>query len=884
MAPNFLDDTAADLYIVMEHGGEDLLSCLLKPAMDAAAKAFVAYQIFRAVLFLHSADIVHRDLKPGNIAVSADYDVKILDFGMARKCTAEDGRMTGYVVTRWYRAPELMLLGGTNYTPAVDIWSVGCILAEMLTVKGDPSCKDTGFGRILFRGADAGRHLECIINVIGKPAPAYVARIKSEGVKWYLQSMVPDSVRKKMADMPYFQGVDPTAVDLLEKIFVYEPEERITAEDALKHPYFAGSHDPTEEPRAHCHFNAAFEDVDADVESWTSACKSEVEGFRANHVGLPSSPAFDATAPPARAAEKYAALRQAERSRPAVSVKFVFQADPAREFAVEFAGDMDFASCKAALLHGANLAVPFDAVSVYFQQARVMCDYTSLAKHGGKNTLTLITQLEPRQRGLERNDTIQQNWWLNALLVLRQHGLTKLKRFIRFEDQDVLERVVKSQWAYTDANALLKSAGWVLNEAQARWELQGSSNSLSASVAAKLTLLRNQEGLPFQYMPSDIFLPNSGAAMVGAVLCDKWEIVKYLQSGSYGHGYKAKDVSTGSEVFIKIFRCNADRSSKSHFEVREAAVRKEIEALLHPWLVSATTTKSATSNTPCFGSVLIPATRVRAQARGEFFFLQTPDLCENGELFDLVTRHRRHFGEGAAKRLFRQLANGMAHMHACGCFHRDLKLENLVLTRSWDLKIMDYGTAKISDSTMHETITQEGRLRRATETKQVGTMIIRPPEMLGLRRCDSWSHDPGAFDVWSCGCILFFLLAIHKLCERDPRCDCTKHKYGQDGCPGYKIFEIIASPTPNPAFPYLANLLDNAADDNDTNGVPKHTKFWQEFACLGLSAGLKDLLNQMLNVEPARRITMAGVLKHPWLQAEDGISDDDFRADMESRL
>ena len=138
MVPNVQDESVTDLYIVMEHGGDDLLTWQLRCNIDAEVGALVAYQVLRAALFMHSADIVHRDLKPANIAVSRDYDVKILDFGLARKCTAHDGRLTGYVVTRYYRAPELMFRG-TNYTSAVDIWSVGCILAELLTNKGDPS-------------------------------------------------------------------------------------------------------------------------------------------------------------------------------------------------------------------------------------------------------------------------------------------------------------------------------------------------------------------------------------------------------------------------------------------------------------------------------------------------------------------------------------------------------------------------------------------------------------------------------------------------------------------------------------------------------------------------------------------------------------------------
>ena len=114
---------------------------------------FIIYQIMRGLKYIHSAGIIHRywsplsllqteyprrDLKPSNLAVNEDCDLKILDFGLARPTDAE---MTGYVATRWYRAPEIML-NWMHYSQTVDIWSVGCIMAELLT------------GRPIFPGDD----------------------------------------------------------------------------------------------------------------------------------------------------------------------------------------------------------------------------------------------------------------------------------------------------------------------------------------------------------------------------------------------------------------------------------------------------------------------------------------------------------------------------------------------------------------------------------------------------------------------------------------------------------------------------------------------------------------------------------------------------------
>lgn len=92
---------------------------------------YFLYQILRGLKYIHSANVLHRDLKPSNLLLNANCDLKIADFGLART-TSETEFMTEYVVTRWYRAPEL-LLNSSEYTSAIDVWSVGCIFAEIMT-------------------------------------------------------------------------------------------------------------------------------------------------------------------------------------------------------------------------------------------------------------------------------------------------------------------------------------------------------------------------------------------------------------------------------------------------------------------------------------------------------------------------------------------------------------------------------------------------------------------------------------------------------------------------------------------------------------------------------------------------------------------------------
>ncbi|EPS64079.1 hypothetical protein M569_10702, partial [Genlisea aurea] len=120
-----------DVYIVYELMDTDLHQVISSSQeLTEDHCQYFLYQILRGLKYIHSADVLHRDLKPSNVLLNADCDLKICDFGLAR--TASDAElMTEYVVTRWYRAPEL-LLNCSEYTSAIDIWSVGCVLMEII--------------------------------------------------------------------------------------------------------------------------------------------------------------------------------------------------------------------------------------------------------------------------------------------------------------------------------------------------------------------------------------------------------------------------------------------------------------------------------------------------------------------------------------------------------------------------------------------------------------------------------------------------------------------------------------------------------------------------------------------------------------------------------
>uniref|UniRef100_A0A8C7MMF5 mitogen-activated protein kinase n=1 Tax=Oncorhynchus kisutch TaxID=8019 RepID=A0A8C7MMF5_ONCKI len=191
-----------------------------------------------------------QDLKPSNLAVNEDCELKILDFGLARHT---DDEMTGYVATRWYRAPEIML-NWMHYNMTVDIWSVGCIMAELLT------------GRTLFPGTDHINQLQQIMRLTGTPPACLISQMPSHEARNYINSL-PQMLKRNFADV--FVGANPQAVDLLEKMLVLDTDKRITASEALAHPYFSQYHDPDDEPESEP-YDQSFESRELEIEEWKS--------------------------------------------------------------------------------------------------------------------------------------------------------------------------------------------------------------------------------------------------------------------------------------------------------------------------------------------------------------------------------------------------------------------------------------------------------------------------------------------------------------------------------------------------------------------------------------------------------------------------------------
>ncbi|KAL1916930.1 uncharacterized protein VTP21DRAFT_5127 [Calcarisporiella thermophila] len=186
-------------------------------------KSFM-YQLLTGIAFCHENRVLHRDLKPQNLLINSRGQLKLADFGLARAFGIPVNTFSNEVVTLWYRAPDV-LLGSRTYATSIDMWSAGCIMAEMYT------------GRPLFPGTNNEDQLLKIFRLLGTPTEQ----------TWPGVSQLPEYRRS----FPYYPPqdlsrvlsmVDPLGLDLIQSMLQYQPQHRISAQDALKHLYF---HDTT---------------------------------------------------------------------------------------------------------------------------------------------------------------------------------------------------------------------------------------------------------------------------------------------------------------------------------------------------------------------------------------------------------------------------------------------------------------------------------------------------------------------------------------------------------------------------------------------------------------------------------------------------------------
>lgn len=244
-------DSFNEIYLVQEYMPMDLYKAIHTQHLLGQHIKFFVYQIMRGLKAIHSANVIHRDLKPSNILVNYNCEVKICDFGLSRIHAPDlslsallENHLTEYVATRWYRAPEIMLLL-SMYSTSVDLWSVGCIMAELF-IKTP-----------LFPGKDYRNQIMLILQFLGTPQGSDFECIQLPRAKAYIGLLprydpvdIPDYINchphrlQRVGDVP----VNSEGLDLMGQLLNFNPIYRPDALTSLTHEYLAQYHDPMDEP------------------------------------------------------------------------------------------------------------------------------------------------------------------------------------------------------------------------------------------------------------------------------------------------------------------------------------------------------------------------------------------------------------------------------------------------------------------------------------------------------------------------------------------------------------------------------------------------------------------------------------------------------------
>lgn len=242
-----------DVYIVSDAMATDLHRVIYsRHALSNEHVAYFMYQLICALKYMHSANVIHRDLKPSNVLVNGNCELRICDFGLARGLAPPEEdvetELTEYVVTRWYRAPEIML-GCMNYSGDVDVWALGCIFAEMISRKP------------LFPGQDYIDQLHLIMNTLGAPKHEDLGFLSNPRARKFMES----EHAKRGSDVPkplashFKTSLNRDALDLMTRMLVMNPADRISVDEALAHPYFRSIRVPEDEILAPSVFDFEFE-------------------------------------------------------------------------------------------------------------------------------------------------------------------------------------------------------------------------------------------------------------------------------------------------------------------------------------------------------------------------------------------------------------------------------------------------------------------------------------------------------------------------------------------------------------------------------------------------------------------------------------------------
>ena len=220
-----------NFFLLFEYVEKNLLELLEESPKGLSTKLIrsLIYQMCKAVSYLHKNNMIHRDVKPENLLIDENLNLKLCDFGFARKINLNNNNdnvdnMTDYVATRWYRSPELLLTGGM-YGPAVDYWAIGCIMGEL--ADGNP----------MFPGDNEVDQLDCILKILGNLPEGLIKMYYNNPI--YNEKQLIDVKNPETLEKRYLGILSPTAIDFMKGLLELDPNKRLNDETVFKHKYFS---------------------------------------------------------------------------------------------------------------------------------------------------------------------------------------------------------------------------------------------------------------------------------------------------------------------------------------------------------------------------------------------------------------------------------------------------------------------------------------------------------------------------------------------------------------------------------------------------------------------------------------------------------------------
>eukprot|EP00041_Stephanoeca_diplocostata_P022145 m.524836 g.524836 ORF g.524836 m.524836 type:complete len:776 (+) comp21993_c0_seq1:180-2507(+) len=418
----------------------------------------------------------------------------------------------------------------------------------------------------------------------------------------------------------------------------------------------------------------------------------------------------------------------------------------------------------------------------------------------------------------------------------------------------------------------------------------------------------------FDAVEADI---NTG--FIGAELCGCIVIDKFLMAGGFGRGWEGtytRPDKTTTKVFVKTLGVLQSDEKSSHARSAEMKAAYEAEVYTHPWFAAAVDHGSCASARLCYGM----AKNQKSNFANNIFFI-CGELCKGGDLWAYML-HSEALEERFAKRIFGQLARGLRAMKHCGepqtragaresatqlfraqvdariatgpvvkgCFHRDLKLENIIVTDKYDCKIMDYGSLKFTDGTgVTQEVTPDGSVFYNSKTPWLGTDCFKPPSFFysSPYTIAQSGYDPAAWDVWSAGTILMYMCAGDVIYSKLKGHVYRFFELAMQECPAdaqqAKVWRSRRRAIGNQCLFYdtddrgrALKIVDGIPQvPRDKNGVPINARLWKYLFEIdpdaarpgprAWSRNLKNLVNRMLDVDPRKRITIEEICEHPWL-------------------